>query len=74
MQLFENQFLYVPLYLIKDCDNCYFISDKKIYNVDTKKISKLKVKNCSIGFNINGKFTLSKNIVKIKVSRFSKNL
>jgi len=73
MQLFENQFLNIPFELIKGVDNCYFIEDGRIYNIDTNKFSKKKVKSCSVGFNINGAFVLNKNIDRIKVKRLSKN-
>lgn len=73
MELFKNQFINIPFELIKDCDNCYFIEDGRIYNVNTKKFSKKKVKSSSVGYNINGSFVLDKNIQRIKVSNLSNN-
>lgn len=74
METFNNQLLNIPVNYIKDCDNCYFINRNTIYNVDTKKFSKRRVKSSSVGYNINGNFVLEKNIIKIKAERLSNNL
>ena len=73
MQLFENQFLNIPFELIQGINNCYFVEDGRIYNIETNKFSKKKVKCSSVGFNINGSFVLNKNIVRIKAKNLSKN-
>ena len=73
MEQFKNQFINIPFEFIKGCDNCYFIEDGRIYNVDTKKFSKKKVKSSSVGYNINGSFVLDKNIERIKVRNLSNN-
>lgn len=74
MNYFEYQLLNVPFYYIKDCNNCYFIEDGRIYNIDTKRFSKRKLKNCSVYYTINGNLILEKNIIKIPVTKLSKNL
>ncbi len=73
METFKNQLVNIPLFYLKDCNNCYFINRNTIYNVDTKKFSKKRVKSSSVGYNINGNFVLEKNIVKIKAERLSNN-
>ena len=73
METFKDQLVNIPLYYIKDCNNCYFINRNTIYNVDTKKFSKKRVKSSSVGYNINGNFVLEKNIVKIKATKLSNN-
>jgi hypothetical protein len=44
-----------------------------IYNIDTNKFSKQRVKGSSTGYNINGNFVIEKNIIKIKVKNLSQN-
>jgi len=74
MELFENQFVKIPIYYIKGCDNCYFTSRNEIYNINSKRISKERINGGSLGYTINGIFVNSKNIVKLKVEKLSKNL
>ncbi len=72
--MFDNQFVYIPLYYIKDVDNCYFFEERKIYNVTTKKVLTEKVRGgLTRGYNINGKFIKTKDIIKIKAKRLSNN-
>ena len=73
METFKDQLVNIPLFYLKDCDNCYFVSRNTIYNIDTKKFSKRRVKSSSLGYNINGDFILEKDIIKIKVTKLSKN-
>ncbi len=73
METFKDQLVNIPLHYIKDCNNCYFINRNTIYNVDTKKFSKQRVKGSSTGYNINGNFVIEKNIIKIKVKNLSQN-
>ena len=68
MKQFNNQLVNIPFEYIKGCDNCYFLEDGRIYNIDTKKFSKKKVKSSSVGYNINGSFVLDKNIERIRVN------
>jgi hypothetical protein len=73
MKHFNNQLVNIPFEYIKGFDNCYFLEDGRIYNIDTKKFSKKIVKSCSVGYNINGSFVLDKNIERIKVGKLSNN-
>ena len=72
--MFDNQFVNIPFELIEGCSNCYFLEDGRIYNIDTKRFSKKKVKCSSVYYTINGYLVLNKNIKRIKVNRLSKNL
>ena len=73
MNYFENQIVNIPFYYIENCDNCYFVEDGRIYNIDTKRFSKKKVKCSSVYYTINGKNVLEKDIIKIPVTNLSNN-
>lgn len=73
MNSFENQLVNIPFQYIENCDNCYFIEDGRVYNVDTKRYSKKKVKCCSVYYTVNGKDVLEKDIVRIPVTKLSRN-
>jgi len=75
MQLFENQFINIPKWIIKGYDNHYFTTDNKLYNSRTKRILKKRVKCSSVGYELDGKFITLKNLKSklIKVKKLSNN-
>jgi len=56
--------------------NYYFTTDKKLFNYDTKRISKKCLRGYSTGYELNGKFITLKNLkpMLIKINKLSHNL
>ena len=75
MQLFNNEFVNIPKWSIKGYDDFYFCTNKKLHNTRTKRILKKRVKCCSIGYELNGKFITIKNLkpLLIKIKNVSNN-
>ena len=68
-------FIYFFKYKIENT-NYYFTTDNKLFNYDTKRLSKKVVRCSSIGFNLNGKFITLNNLRSklIKVKKLSNNV
>jgi len=74
--MFDNQLLHIPKYYIKNIDNYYFDTNNKLYNVNSKIISKQVVKGgLTRGYNLNGKFYSFKKLkpLLIKIKKLSNN-
>ena len=71
-KLKNYQFVFIPKWKIEGYDNYYFTVDKVLFNSGTNRASKQVVRNCSRGYNLNGKFITLKNL-KPLISKVKKN-
>lgn len=74
--MFDNEFINIPKWSVKGYPNYYFCTNKKLHNVITKRIIKKRVKCCSVGYELNGKFITLKNLkhLLVKLKNKSNNL
>lgn len=73
MQLTDYQFVFVPKWEVVGYPDYYFTTDKKLYHVTTNRIIKKRVKGYSIGYTLNNKFVILKNIKVKMLDRLSSN-
>lgn len=75
MQQFENELLNIPKWTIEGYKDFFFCTNKKLHNTRTKRVLKKRVKCCSVGYELNGKFITLKNLKKLikPVQRLSQN-
>jgi len=75
-KLKNYQFVFIPKWKIEGYDNYYFTVDKVLFNSGTNRASKQVVRNCSRGYNLNGKFITLKKLkpLLLKIENKSKNI
>ena len=75
MQQFENELVNIPKWFIKGYEDFFFCTNKKLHNTRTKRVLKKRVKCCSVGYELKGKFITLKNLrpLIIPVERMSQN-
>ena len=67
--------IHISKFGIRGFDDYYFTVNNKLFNHKTNRFSKKVVRNCSVGFNLNGKFITLKNLrpLIMPVELMSKN-
>ncbi len=67
--------IHISKFGIRGFDDYYFTVNNKLFNNKTNRFSKKVVRNCSVGFNLNGKFITLKNLNPLifKIGRTSQN-
>ena len=76
MNTIENQFVNIPKWTIKNYPDYYFCTNKKLHNLKTGRVIKKRVKCCSVGYELNGKFVILKKLKSmiVKIKNKSNNL
>lgn len=62
----DTSLIFIPKFNIKGYPDFYFCTENKLHNTRTNRILKKRVKCCSIGYELSGKFITIKNIEKLK--------